>query len=305
MNTIVDDLLLITNARAGSANDETVDKVVAALRRQTDVEVAATASAEELDGIVKTASDRRVVVLGGDGSLHAVVRALHRNGLREVTEVALVPMGTGNDLARSLGIPLEPMAAAQLALNGVSRSLDMLEDDAGGIVINAAHIGIGAEAAQKGEAVKHTLGPAGYAVGATVAGLTTGGWDLRVESDGTPFGTHSKPLLMVALSLGQSIGGGTPVAPHADIEDGKADLMVSSASGPLARVGFGRDLRKGQHVDRDDVLTTRAREVCVSGESFPVNADGEVEVDITERTWRVLPAAWEMVTPPPRYGPKL
>ena len=78
------------------------------LREHGDVEVAATADQGELDGVLHRRGGRRVVVAGGDGSLHAVVAALHRRNELADAVLGLLPLGTGNDFARGVGDPARP-----------------------------------------------------------------------------------------------------------------------------------------------------------------------------------------------------
>ena len=102
---------------------------------------------------------------------------------------------------------------------------------------------------------------------------------------------------MVAVTVGTSIGGGTPIAPDAEVDDRRAEVVVSLATGPLARVGYAKDLRTGRHTERDDVLAARATSVRVSGGPFPVNTDGELEEDVTDRSWQLRPSAWTAAVP--------
>ncbi|MDQ3275218.1 MAG: diacylglycerol kinase, partial [Actinomycetota bacterium] len=101
----MDPVLLITNADAGSNDPEALEAAVAVLRQATDVEVAKTSNAGELDGVLHRRGGRLVVVVGGDGSLHAVVAALHRRNELADTTLGLIPLGTGNDFARGTDIP--------------------------------------------------------------------------------------------------------------------------------------------------------------------------------------------------------
>ena len=78
--------------------------------------------------------------------------------------------GHGNDFARGVGIPLDPMAAAQVILTGAARPVDLVTDDAGGVVINAMHVGVGADAAVQARPLKPYLRIASFAVGAVLAG---------------------------------------------------------------------------------------------------------------------------------------
>jgi diacylglycerol kinase family enzyme len=138
-----------------------------------------------------------------------------------------------------------------------------------------------------------------------VAGVTSPGWDLRVEVDGrvatAPSGGWAAdggtPVLLVAVCNGATIGGGTALAPGADPGDGLLDVVVSTATGPAARTAFAAALATGAHVDRDDVLVVRGREVTVSGDPVDLDADGEVEEAVPARTWRVRPGAWSVVVP--------
>jgi diacylglycerol kinase family enzyme len=84
-------MLLITNADAGTTDTENVEKALSVLRAAGDVEVCATSNPGELDGVLHRRGSRRVVVAGGDGSLHAVVAALHRRQELSATILGLIP----------------------------------------------------------------------------------------------------------------------------------------------------------------------------------------------------------------------
>ena len=289
-------LLVVTNGRAGSAEDAAVDAALAVLRPATDVVVRPCTDADELGELVADRAGRTLVVAGGDGSLHVLVQTLHDRGeLTPDEPIGLLPMGTGNDLARSLGIPLDPTRAAQALLRGRPQRLDLLLDGDGGVVVNAVHAGVGAEAAHRAARLKGVLGPTAYAVGGVAAGATTTGWKVAVTVDGVALHDGEDRVLMVAVANGRTVGGGTPLAPAARVDDGLADVVVSLATGPVQRVAYAGDLREGEHVDRDDVLTARGREVVVRGEEFPLNADGELSGPYTERRWTVVPAAWSLI----------
>ena len=290
-------LLLLANAAAGSADREAVEAARATLAATGDVELATPRGPDELDRALDRLDGRRLVVAGGDGSLHLVVHRLRRRGELAAADLALVPLGTGNDLARSLGIPLEPGAAAELARSGQPYPLDLLVDDAGGTAVNAVHLGIGAQAAQAASGLKPRLGPVAYPVGAVLAGLRARGWRLRVEVDGRVVSRGRRRVLMVGIGNGPGIGGGTPLLPHARPDDGLLDVMVCFATGPVARARFGAALRDGRHLASRQVRSTRGRVVTVRGGPAPVNADGEVGEQVLGRTWRVEAAAWALVRP--------
>ena len=111
-----------------------------------------------------------------------------------------------------------------------------------------------------------------------------------------------KHILMVAIGNGTSVGGGTELTPDADPEDGRLDVMVSLATGPLERFGYVWHLRNGDHEERDDVIALRARQVTVSGEDFFLAADGEISGPERRRSWHLEQGAYSMVVPPAPAG---
>jgi YegS/Rv2252/BmrU family lipid kinase len=293
----VEPQLLITNADAGSNDSEAVAAALEVLRRHGDVEVAATSDQGELDGVLHRRGGRRVIVAGGDGSLHAIVAALHRRHELADAVVGLLPLGTGNDFARGAGIPLDPQEAAELIVHAEPRPVDLIVDCTGEIVVNNVHVGVGAQASRKAGKWKRRLGRVGYPIGAAMAAVNPPFVRLRIEVDGKEVADLAHPILMVAIGNGPTVGGGAEVTPEADPESGKMDVMISFAVGPLARFGYALHLRKGEHHKRDDVLYLRASTVSISGQAFYCSADGEVYGPERTRTWRVEPDAFKMSLP--------
>ncbi len=298
----MDPLLLITNTDAGGAQQRALDDALAVLRKEADVEVASTSNPGELDGVLHRAGSRAVVVAGGDGSLHAVVAALHRRHELAERTLGLIPLGTGNDFARTLGIPLEPADAAAALVAGTPRRLDLIVDELGGVVVNSVHAGASAQASRRGARWKKRLGPfgigiLGYPVGAALAAVRPPFVRLRVEVDGEVVSDMDQHVLMVAIGNGTSVGGGTELTPDADPGDGKLDVMISLATGPLERIGYAWHLARGQHEERSDVLALRASRVTVSGEDFWLSADGEIDGPERRRAWHLERDAYSMIVP--------
>jgi diacylglycerol kinase family enzyme len=106
----------------------------------------------------------------------------------------------------------------------------------------------------------------------------------------------------VAVGNGSTVGGGTELTPLAEPEDGKLDLMISFAVGPLSRFGYAVKLRAGRHQERPDVLYRRGSRVSVTGQPFYVSADGELYGPERTRTWHVEPGAFSMPLPPRGQG---
>ena len=290
-------VLLISNSEAGSVDQEELERALRVLRAATDVEVTATSNPGELDSVLHRRGGRQVVVAGGDGSLHAVVAALHRRHELGEVVVGLIPLGTGNDFARGTGIPLDPEAAAEVVVAGDVRPVDLIVDCLGGVVINNVHIGVGALAAFNARPMKKVLGRLGYVLGAVKAAVNPPFIRVRIEIDGHVVADFAHPVLMAAIGNGSRVGGGARITPNADPEDGKIDLMVSFSTSLWAKLGYAARFRLGTHHTRDDVLYLRGESVTVAGQSFHCSADGELFGPERHRTWRVEPGALSMPLP--------
>ena len=223
-------------------------------------------------------------------------------GCDEPPTIGVIPLGTGNDLAGTLGLPDDPAEAARVIATGRPRALDVLRDDSGGLVVNVAHVGVGAEAGEQARPWKDRLGRIGlgvigYAIGAVSALLTTKGWQLRIAADGRQIADGTRRVLQVVIANGATIGGGAEIAPQSDASDGLIDLTVSYATGPLARLRYGVLMQIGRHVDREDVRHLKAREVTVRARRgrFTVNTDGELSTPIAQRSWTVAPGAYRVL----------
>jgi YegS/Rv2252/BmrU family lipid kinase len=303
----VDPLLVITNSDAGTADEDNLATALDVLRTGASVEVAATSSPGELDSVLHRSGTRRIVVAGGDGSMHAVIAALHRRNELKDRVIGIIPLGTGNDFARGNDLPLDPAEAAGVVHNGEPRPVDLIVDELGEIVVNNVHVGASAQASRRGHRWKQRLGAVGvgkvnlgklgYPIGALLAAFHPPELRLRVTVDGTIINDLDTPVLMVALGNGSQVGGGTEITPEADPEDGRIDVMVSRSVGPFAKVAYVAKMRRGEHHERDDVLYLRGRNVTVSGEQFWCSADGEISGPERRRTWRLEPAAYRLMLP--------
>jgi YegS/Rv2252/BmrU family lipid kinase len=290
-------LALLTNPAAGSADVRALDEARTEWHH-SDVDVVEFAVDDDswVDDAIAAQPDR-LVVAGGDGTVHHCLSALREAGRLDWCPVAVLPLGTGNDLARTLLLPEIPGSSAAVAVTGLVQPMDVLLDDQGTLVVNVAHVGVGALASERAQSVKAVLGPLAYPVGAVLAGASSSGWPLRVEMDGEVVADGSDRLLMVGLAVGRTIGGGAPLAPQASPDDGWVDVILVGATGAWARLDVARRLRAGTHVDRDDVLSLRARDVVMDAGDAPLNVDGELLGPTGHRRWTVQPHAWKAVVP--------
>lgn len=286
--------LMVASPAAGNTDGSMLDRVLDELRSGgAEVESAETGSPDELNAVLDRLDGRVLVVAGGDGSLHAVLQALHDRGELASTTLGLVPLGTGNDFARVLEVPLDPTKAAAALLAGRPQPLDLLVDDEDGVVVNSVHAGAGAAAARAAERWKERLGRAGYAVGALITAFNPPTVRLKVVVDGRE--VHDGRVLQVAVGNGAYVGGGTALTPDADPTDGDADVLIARPATGWARFAYAAGLLVGRHHLREDVHTFRGDVVEVTGERFWCSVDGELTGPHHARRWRVEQAAYSLI----------
>lgn len=288
--------LLLRNEAAGSDDAELVTAIAGGLAAHAPAEVIATSGPAEVEDALRGADGRTVVVCGGDGSIQLVVERAGALGMLQDLVLGVVPLGTGNDLAGHLGIgqTTAEEAVARL-LAATPRTLDLIatEDDA--VVVNAVHVGIGVAAAERASNLKESFGALAYPMGALTAGVAAEGLEVEVRLDGRRV-DRDEPALMVIVANGTTIGGGTPAAPQAVSDDGELDVLVVHAVQPGPRMAFAAALLRGTHVDRDDVVVARGREVSITGGELAHNRDGELEAPSGDaRLYRIEPAAWHVL----------
>ncbi|HET6560690.1 MAG TPA: diacylglycerol kinase family protein [Marmoricola sp.] len=290
----MEQILVVANANAGTHEQEAMDAALGVLRRVFAVEVRETSRPSELDDVLGAAGT--VVVAGGDGSLHAVANALHRLGRLGSVRLGLLPLGTGNDFARGVGVPLDPCEAAEVIAAGHTRPTDLLVADDDVVIVNNVHLGVGAQASRAASKWKARLGRFGYLVGAIGAGLKPDFIRVNVTVDGEDLMPGGR-VAQVAIGNGPAVGGGTELIPGADTTSGHLLVIVSKTIGPLSRLVYLARLKGGSHYLMKEVSRVRGQQVTVEGGDFWLTSDGELSGPHRRRTWRVVPGAVDMFLP--------
>ncbi len=219
----------------------------------------------------------RLVAVGGDGTLSHVVDAVLRAG-SDLT-VGLVPLGTGNDWARTAAIPRDVPEALACIEQGRMRSIDALHitwatGDRYGINVAAGGFS-GAVDEALTEAMKTTWGPLAYLLGAARALPDLTDYETRVSVDGSE--PESVRALNIVVANGRTAAGGQRVAPGANPCDGQLDVVVVEQGEWADLAQVGAQVMGGNYLKNPLVQHRRARQIRV--ESRPgmwFNVDGEL-----------------------------
>lgn len=286
--------LVITAEGAGRTERQAVRQALEVLAADAPTELRMTRDRQDLETALDELGERRLVLAGGDGSVHLAVSSLLARGLAASAPVGLLPLGTGNDLAQSLGLPLDPVHAARRVVTGQAVALDMLSHDEN-VAVNAAHIGFGVAAARRAQRLKPALGVFAYRLAAVWAGVTQAGVEASVAVDGRPV-CEDQPVLLLAVMNGSFIGGDTPLCPPADPCDGLLDVVVVADRSRDKRAAFALALSRGRHFELPGVVHEQGRQVSVRVTEETWNVDGELAGSPPTAEWRVQSGAWQLVT---------
>lgn len=229
------------------------------------------ASPEGIPGFVEEHSHAvdAVIVGGGDGTVSATAGALAGTDL----PLGVLPLGTGNDFARTIGVPPDVEAAASIIAAGHTRRVDV--GDVNGVAfLNVASVGIStALAAEITSETKKRFGPFGYAIATMRVLLRARTFHAEIVS---AEGTVQVDTLQVAVGNGRHYGGGLTIASDASIEDGRLDLYSLETQRLWRLAVLAPSFRIGEHHHAPDVRaakgewfelhTSRAKRVNVDGE---------------------------------------
>lgn len=280
--------LVLINARSRRGADD----VTAALDtlREAGLEVLALrlSSSGDVGPLIRehrTLADL-VVLGGGDGTMNAGAEALVETRL----PLGILPLGTANDLARSLSIPTDPRAAAAIIGQGRTRRIDLGKAN-DKLFFNIATMGLSAKLARTvTPELKRRFGPLAY--GVAMARLGTGRpFRARISVDGE---TVELKAIQIAVGNGRYHGGGVVVHEEAEIDDQTLHVYALAAQGRWQLLKNLPWLVTGQHELVDGVVTLAGRTCMVTtDEPMRVNTDGELTT-MTPVRFEVVPQALEV-----------
>jgi YegS/Rv2252/BmrU family lipid kinase len=235
-------------------------------------------------------SGEQVVAFGGDGMVRIVAHVVRGTG----SVMGLLPGGRGNDFARSLEIPLDPVAACEVLIDGAVRSIDAGDAD-GETFVGVASVGLESEVTRIANDAPRFIGSGVYLY-STFLGLAR--WKPAtfelVLDDGSP---HTFTGYMAGAANSGRFGGGMRFAPDARLDDGLLDVVVIEDGPKLKFVTGSRKVFKGTHIHEPGVHVMRAREVRMSADRpFEVYADGD-PIARTPAVVKVVPGALRILAP--------
>jgi diacylglycerol kinase (ATP) len=234
-----------------------------------------------------------VVGVGGDGTLHEIANGLV-DGIEPRT-MAVVPIGTGNDFARCVGLPTDLSAAAELAFAGEARLMD-LGRCGDTYFVNAGGVGLDARVAVSAAAMPRLLrrGTLPYMLATLREVVVNASSELTIVLDDTRIRQRA---LMVAIANGRFYGGGMKICPAASRVDGLLDVCVVGELSRREVLALLPKVFSGGHVGHPAVRFYQAQSVRIEGPPGTLvqldgDLSGEVPIDL-----QAVPGAIRVVTP--------
>jgi len=236
----------------------------------------------------------RIVAAGGDGTLNGVVNGMAGNF--GAACLGLIPLGTGNDFARSIGLTADPAQAVDTLLANRIREIDVVRVHNGGVChfLNVSGAGFTAEVGENiSDVAKSWWGGIAY-VWAAAKTLPS----LREYQATLVFDDREKLQITaynIMIANARYVGGGIPVAPQAQLDDGLMDILIVPVMPASALLTVIPKILNGTHIDSPELIFRRAAKVhvCCYPE-IPFNVDGEL-MGTGPVTFETLPRTLRMV----------
>lgn len=285
--------LLLINPKSRSGKNADIDEGIELLRqggtevivKTIDKTTPATKAIEELHKDIQL-----VIIGGGDGTINSALAALHKFKL----PFAILPLGTANDLARSLDIPTDIEEAFKIIYENHRRKINL------GIVndhyfLNVAHIGLGVKVTKElTPDLKKKWGIFSYLKAVISAFNQNRHFYLTIQKDGK---SCSMKSIQVAVGNGRYYGGGNVIDEESEIDDGLLRLYSLYPSTSWQLMTSAPLLRFGKHKQTSNSFTMSGREIEINTQPpLEIHADGE-QVSRTPALFKVIPEALEVICP--------
>lgn len=250
-----------------------------------------------------------VVAIGGDGTINEVVNGFFEGGEPVAPEARLgvLPFGTGGDFRKTINVPKDLDRAAAILARGATRAIDVgrldyTSSDGGEatrLFINIASFGMsGVVDELVNESSKRLGGRLSFLLATARAGLRYENQRVRLVFDGDQAGAVDTIINVVAVANGRYFGGGMHIAPEAELDDGRFDVVAVGDMTMGDMILRGSRLYKGTHLGLDKVSSRRARTLRAEplGGEVLLDVDGETPGRLPA-TFTILPGALRLVVP--------
>ncbi len=225
--------------------------------------------------LTQNGEQANIISVGGDGTLHEIL-----NGIKsfENTVLGIIPLGTGNDFAKSAHVPKDTEKAVNIILGGSARAVDFIELSSGVRSLNAVGMGIDVDVLKRAYGGSNKK-KSKYLHALIVSLAKFKSYEFTVKYNGKEekhFG------LIAALGNGRQIGGGIKLFPKAEIDDGYMELVIADFISKFRTIGAFIKLMRGKvhKIKQVTVVRCKAAEFCYLGEHYTIQADGELYDDM-------------------------
>lgn len=264
-----------------------------------DVELHASRAVGDMESQVLSSVDAgatRIVVAGGDGSVHEAVNGILRS--KTSAGLGVIPTGTGNDFAKACSISLNWEHATRLLADRLAANQSARPVDAGKMnnrfFANGAGIGFDAKVTRTAQSIHLPIGDLIYLLAilkAMIDGIATP--RVRITADGYSW---DGPLTLANISNGPWAGGMFYIAPMADNSDGQLELIIAK---PITRLGILNllpKLVKGTHLQEAVIVHRTVTKLTIQADApIPSHLDGEVQELQTDFELTILPGALDLL----------
>ncbi len=290
----MENILFIVNPIAGGGRAKAliplIEEAMNKYERQFNIlitEKAKEASKISEENLVKY---NTIVAVGGDGTVNEVAKGMINKGLGTL---GIIPGGTGNDMAKSLGIPMDPAESLEIILKGKRKMIDIGKANSYDF-LNIASVGFDAEVVRNNVKIKKKIkGEISYAFSVIYTLLNFKSKKTKIEIDGQVL---NEKILLLAVGNGKYYGGGMKILPMAKIDDGYLHICLISNISKLLLLFLFPTIFRGNHIKyKKYVKTYTAKTVKIIGEGeLPLNIDGDIicakdiNFSLEERKLRVL-----------------
>lgn len=290
---------VILNPSAGSVHE--LDDLVGKIQALPDTEVQPTPKPGSADRLARAAvrnGFKTIVAAGGDGTLNEVINGIQENA-GDVC-VGLIPLGTGNDFARTIDLPTELEAALEVIRAGHTRPVDLVRvtSDEVRYFLNVSAGGFSGLVNEKlTPEMKKSWGPLAYLRSAAAALPELRAYRTTLALDNTE--SLTLDLYNVVVANGRYVAGGTFIAPEASIDDGLLDIILIQKRSAAELALLAAQVTVGAHLSSDAVVFRRAAKLTVNSKpGMWFNVDGELVGNEPAR-FEILPRALRFLVPKP------